>query len=88
MQEAAIHFVSDNVMRSYLDAISGLTCSQRDCPGCHCRNGRRTFESIFHFKTDFSHLCRFRCLHSIDSGGRRALRGTVFMLEEMIFTAN
>ncbi|GIY78782.1 hypothetical protein CEXT_110851 [Caerostris extrusa] len=68
MQEEAIHFVSVNVMRSYLEAISSRACSRQDHPGCFCRNGRRTFQSVAAstLKPNFGHLCRFRCLQIAD----------------------
>ncbi|GIY78786.1 hypothetical protein CEXT_110871 [Caerostris extrusa] len=44
MQEAVIHFVSHNVMRSYSDAISSRACSQRIILAL--QKWRRTFESM------------------------------------------
>ncbi|GIX98997.1 hypothetical protein CEXT_570431 [Caerostris extrusa] len=90
--EAVIHFVSHNVMRSYSDAISSRACSQRDYPVPAEMATNIRINGRFHFKTDFSHLCPFRCLHSVDRSALCRMVSkwvrTVFMLQEMIFTAN
>ncbi|GIY57187.1 hypothetical protein CDAR_85401 [Caerostris darwini] len=93
MQEAVIHFVSHNVMRSYSAAISDARAASGIILGLQKWPTNIRISGRIHFKTILSHLCRFRCLQSVDMGALvfgivlKWVR-TVFMLREMIFTTN
>ncbi|GIY85261.1 hypothetical protein CEXT_201 [Caerostris extrusa] len=84
MQEEAIHFVSHNVMRSYLDAIPDARCHCREMADEHSES---VAASIL---KPISATCPFRCLQSVDRSAlcwivMRRVK-TVFILQEMIFS--